>query len=248
MISTSGVYRDVDGRSLDNAARDGFPRLPEAIPETQPTVDPGPETYASRKVSIERRMLDGAQRPVTILRPGAIYGPHSRHPREWWFVKRILDGRIRIPLAYGGNSRFHPAAVGELARLVHGAVRWPGTRILNAADAKAPTALEIGSAICSHLSFRGTLVPIDAGDDRGNAHVGWSPWSVARPFVLSTSAAAELGHAPTSVYGTQVGPVIDLLARQPPRCWKEAFPILASYPRDLFDYAAEDAYFDGRKS
>ena len=37
--------------------------------------------------------------------------------REAWFVKRILDGRRRIPLAYSGESRFHTTATANLAVL-----------------------------------------------------------------------------------------------------------------------------------
>jgi hypothetical protein len=31
----------------------------------------------------------------------------NEQPREWWFVRCILDGQPAIPLAYEGRSRFH---------------------------------------------------------------------------------------------------------------------------------------------
>ena len=55
---------------------------------------------------------------MTVLRPGAIHGVGSRHPREWWFVKRILDGRRAVPLAWDGQSRFHASATSNIAELI----------------------------------------------------------------------------------------------------------------------------------
>ena len=99
VISSSSVYRDALGRTLDEASENGFPELPVPISETQPTVDPGPTTYSTRKIALERTLFDDAARPVTVLRPGPIHGPGSRAPREWWFVKRILTvGRSYLSL------------------------------------------------------------------------------------------------------------------------------------------------------
>lgn len=53
-ISSSSVYRDALGRTLDEAAANGFPELPDPMSEEQPTVAPGPETYSTRKVALER--------------------------------------------------------------------------------------------------------------------------------------------------------------------------------------------------
>src|SRR5258706_831890 len=106
VISSGSVYRDGAGRTLDEAASSGFPRFPVPIGEDQPTVAPGPATYSTRKAALEQALLQSAGPPVTILRPFALHGPGSTHPREWWFAKRILDGRPRIRLAFGGQGRF----------------------------------------------------------------------------------------------------------------------------------------------
>jgi nucleoside-diphosphate-sugar epimerase len=117
VILSSSVYCDALGKTLDEARQNGFPDLPVPIPETQRTVDPGPATYSTRKIAVERTLLDHAKTPVTVLRPGAIHGPGPRLPREWWFVKRILEGRKVIPLAYRGTSRFHTTSVANIAAL-----------------------------------------------------------------------------------------------------------------------------------
>jgi nucleoside-diphosphate-sugar epimerase len=126
VISSSGVYRDSAGRTLDEAAESGFPELPQPINEQQTTVDPGPETYSTREVALETLLLSEAAVPVTVLRPAAISGPGSSHAREWWFVKRILDDRRIIPLAYSGRSRFHPTSASNIAQLVLTVARCEG--------------------------------------------------------------------------------------------------------------------------
>ena len=58
---------------------------------------------------MEQHLLDESAALVTVLRPCAIHGLGSRHPREWWFVKRILDRRPDHTSGVWGTSRFHPA-------------------------------------------------------------------------------------------------------------------------------------------
>jgi len=240
VISSASVYRDATSRTLDESRATGFPELPAPIPETHPTVDPGPATYSTQKVALERQLLDHAEVPVTVLRPGAIHGPGSVHPREWWFIKRMLDGRTAIPLAYKGHSRFHTSSVLNIAALVRTVLENPGTRILHAADPEALTVAEIGKAISSHLSYAGALVPI--ATDGYPAPVGATPWSVPRPFVLDTQAALSLGYKPAVTYEGTVSATCDWIIQEAAgRDWRDVFPVLASYPRDLFDYAAEDA-------
>ncbi len=164
MVSSSSVYRDDAGRTLDEATETSFPELPEPVAESQPTVAPGPATYSTRKVALERTLLDGAAVPLTVLRPGAIGGPGSTHPREWWLVKRILDGRPVIPLAYRGRSRFHTTSAENIAALVRVAAGLPGQRVLNIADPTAPAVCEIAQAVGRHLGFRGRIVPLPDAD------------------------------------------------------------------------------------
>lgn len=241
VVSSSSVYRDEAGRTLDEAAQGGFPELPDPVAETQPTVAPGDATYSTRKVALENLLLAKATIPVTILRPAAIYGPRSIHPREWWFVKRILDGRRAIPIAYEGKSRFHTSSVFNIAALVRIALDQPDTRILNIVDPQALSVAEIGSAIARHMDYAGKLVRMP-----GNAFpakIGRTPWSVPRPFVLDTSAALALGYVPVTAYPQAVGAICDELAKGGVgKVWQQRFPILANYPYDLFDYEAEDAF------
>lgn len=242
VVSSSSVYRDYEGRTLDEASQNGFPELPDPIAETQPTVAPGDATYSTRKVALEHMLLDKVTIPVTILRPAAIHGPGSIHPREWWFAKRMLDGRQTIPLAYEGRSRFHTSSAINIAELARIALERPGTRILNIADPDALSVAEIGAAIAGHMGYSGKFSPVSG--DAFPAKVGRTPWSVPLPFVLDNSAALALGYVPVATYPGAVREICDELAGlRPGEDWRTRFPILASYPYDLFDYSAEDTFF-----
>jgi nucleoside-diphosphate-sugar epimerase len=247
VVSSSSVYRDHAGRTLDEAAEGGFPDFPEPIRETQPTVEPGPQTYSTSKVALERCLLDNADRPVIILRPCAIHGPHSTHPREWWFVKRMLDKRPVIPLTHRGQSRFHTTAVANIARLTGIALDQPQTSILNVADPVARTVAEIGALIAGHLGYEGRITPIDRAEAIADASIGWSPWSVPSPFTLNTEAATALGYRAAVRYEDCVVASCDWLVSERDGDWRQKFPILATYPYDVFDYRAEDAFLASRR-
>jgi len=237
VISSAAVYRDDKGRTLDEARDTGFPQLPVPVTEAQSTVAPGPATYSTRKVALEQTLLEKSKRPVTILRPCAIHGLHSRHPREWWFVKRILDRRPFIPLADQGKSRFHTSAVANIAALVAAAIEQSATRILNAGDPDPPSVAEIGAIIAAHMNYRGQMIGLGTA---APGTVGLSPWSVPHPFILDTAAALALGYEPRTSYRQAIGPLCDWLAGHDTEDWETAFPVLAKYPWPLFDYAAED--------
>lgn len=241
VISSASVYRDDTGRTLDEARQNGFPEFARPIMESQATVEPGPATYSTRKVALERALLDRATRPVTVLRPCAIHGPGSQHPREWWFVKRMRDRREVIPLAFEGRNRFHTTSVRNIAELTRISLEVPGTRVLNIGDPDPPSVAEIGRFIAHALDYRGRIVGI-----RNSPYpppVGASPWSGPRSFLIDGQAALAIGYKPAVTYAQAVAESCRWLsdvADQAP--WPELFPVLASYPRDLFDYEAEDAF------
>ncbi|MFE2207330.1 NAD-dependent epimerase/dehydratase family protein [Streptomyces rubiginosohelvolus] len=245
VISSGAVYEDERGRSFDTQAEpDGFPRYPVPLPENQATVAPGGATYGTRKVLLEQELLAaGEALPVTLLRAGAVHGPYCRTPRELYVVKRLLDGRRRRVLAYGGESRFHPVHVSNAAELIRLAAGEPGSRVLNAADPEAPTVAEIAAAIDAVLGRETETVLIDGPAPEGQ--VGETPWSGAHPVVYDMTAAGEqLGYRPVTGYEESLPETVEWLAGElTGRDWREAFPkMLKSYGEDLFDYAAEDAW------
>ncbi|MFE9722648.1 NAD-dependent epimerase/dehydratase family protein [Streptomyces sp. NPDC005794] len=247
VMSSGAVYEDDRGRSFDTQGEpDGFPEYPVPIPETQRTVAPGDATYGTRKVALEEQLLAvGEALPVTLLRAGAVHGEHCRTPRELYFVKRLLDGRRRRVLAYGGASRFHPVHVSNVAELIRLAALRPASRVLNAGDPQAPTVAEIGAAVDDVLGLETETVLVAGAPPEGG--IGETPWSGAHPVVYDMSAAErELGYRPVTGYAPSLPQTVEWLAAQlDGRDWTQAFPKMArAYGEALFDYAAEDAWLD----
>ncbi len=243
VISSVSVYEDGAGRGFDTQGEPGgFPAYPVPVAETQPTVAPGEGSAGTRKAAVERELLDpGHGLPVTVLRPGAVHGPHSPLPRELYFVRRNLDGRRERVLAYGGRSRFHPSSARNIAELVRLAAARPGSRVLNACDGQTPTVAEIGAAVDAVMGVATRTTYLD-GPPAGS--VGLTPWSVPLPVVFDMSAAArELGYRPVVSYTESLPETVEwLTGALRGREWRACFPLLARVYPDLFDYAAEDAW------
>lgn len=235
-ISSASVYCDEQGRTLDEARQNGFPELPHRMTEEQSTVDPGPSTYSTRKIAMERTLLDGATRPVAVLRPCAIHGPFSAHPREWWFVKRLLDGRGKIPLAYSGQSQFQTSATANIAALVSSLAACKADGIFNIGDPDSPSILEIGEAIIAACAINAVLVPVDTKTYPPS--IGATPWSVPKRFTVDDAKARLIGYHPVGPYADTLADTCRWLLFQDREDWRGHFPQLAMYPYNLFDYEA----------
>jgi nucleoside-diphosphate-sugar epimerase len=227
VISSASVYADDEGRALEGEGE--FPLLPNPIPETQRTAEPGGATYSTRKAELEQTLLEGPI-PATLVRACAIHGPGAKLPRELFFVKRAVDGRRRVALAWNGESRFHTTSVANLAELIRLAAAQPGSRALNAGDPDPPTTLEISEAVGNALDheFEPVLLPGDAYDN---------PWATERPFVVSMEAAEqELGYRPVTTYPEAVRETCAWVAGElaAGRSWD------GTYLEGMLDYAAED--------
>ncbi len=187
LISSKAVYADGAGNRSNS---DVAPRFDGPIRETQSTVPPGDgdyqtrEGYGANKVAAEHVLLESG-RPVTVLRPSKIHGEGARPPREWMFVKRVLDGRRAVLLAHRGVGVDHPSAAGNIAALVEVVAANPGRRILNSADPDAPSGLEIARTIARRLGHAWEEVLLD--DDADEA-LGWHPWDKRPPMVLDMTA------------------------------------------------------------
>src|SRR4029077_15602325 len=151
VISTASISADDNGRAFDGEGGE-LPRLPVPIFETQRTAEPGEATYSTQKAELEKTLLQGPL-PATLIRACAVHGPGAKNPRELFFVKRAVDGRRRVALAWNGESRFNTASVANLAELIRLAAAQPGDRVLNAGDPDPPSTLEISEAIGNALEY-----------------------------------------------------------------------------------------------
>jgi nucleoside-diphosphate-sugar epimerase len=245
VLSTISVYTDDAGRELDTATDvDTFPDWPVPIPEDWPLLAPGDHGYSAQKAAVEGVLRERAPWPVSIIRPGAIHGPHSRHLREWYFIKRVLDHREVVVLPFDVASIFQPTATVNLAELVRLAARRPGSRVLNCGDLGAPTVAEISNVVDGLMGARTRRVLVPGAEP--GPTVGNHPWAVPKPVVVDMGpAVAELGYRQPVSYPDALATTIPWAVEAcAGRDWREIFPTLANYP-DLFDYAAEDAYLAG---
>lgn len=193
VISTGSVYTGRDGGYLDIVTGpDDFPDYPVPLRETDPTVDNGERTYSPLKAALERTLLAVDDLPVSILRPGAVYGPFSPALREWYFIKRALDGRDRVVLSDDGANRFSTSSTVNIAELVALCADRPGKRVLNAVDTDDLSVADIAGAVYRALDRDLEVVAFPGPPVDG---VGSTPWTVAHPLLLSMAGAAvELGY------------------------------------------------------
>ncbi|MCP1502915.1 nucleoside-diphosphate-sugar epimerase [Curtobacterium herbarum] len=240
-VSSKAVYADEQGRHANSVDK---PVFGGAVTELQPTVPPGDadptsrDGYGAAKVAAEQVLLDHGA-PVTVLRPSKVYGVGIGRPREWFVVRRVLDGRERILLADEGRGVDHTTAASGIASLVRLVADAPDRRILNVADDTAPSVLEIVRTVGGHLGH--TFDEVLLGED-APAFVGLTPWSVPSPFVLETTAARSLGWVPPR-FADAVVPEIDWLVETAHRTPVDGDVPWAADPfwDRMFDYGPEDA-------
>lgn len=236
VISSASVYCDDEGRNLDEAGQRGFPQIPDPITEEQARVTPAETTYSPRKVRLEDATKARFGKRATILRPCAIHGPWSRIPREWWFVKRALDRRSRIPLALLGESRLQTTS----ARIIGDFCEFAASNELggafNLADADSPSVLEIGQVILDQLGSSADLIPFAGANEE---RIGSTPWSTPAPFVVSGAKAHSAGFTSARSYADEVAPAIDWLTEQARIKPDLVFPDL-SLIGEMFDYEGEN--------
>jgi nucleoside-diphosphate-sugar epimerase len=238
-ISSASVYADSEGRTLDEAQGvDDFPDFPVPIPETQPTVEPGDDTYSTKKAKLEHVLLENGRVPAAIVRPCAVYGQGDRMGREWFFAKRALDRRPYVVLTDLGAGQFHTTAsenIGELVRLI--AAR-PRTDVFNCGDPDPPTVLEIARAVgdVAGHHFEEVLLP----DSAGRGEIGQTPWSAPKPLLVGMEKAErELGYRAATTWGDALPRQVRwLIEATRDRDWREVLTRGADYLE--FDYEAED--------
>jgi nucleoside-diphosphate-sugar epimerase len=237
MISSKAVYVDDEDRHSNSAEP---PHFQGPIPETQPTLPPGggdyqtAEGYGRNKVAAERVLLDSGL-PVTVLRAGKIHGAGARQPREWLFVRQVLDQRPAVFLAHRGTGVDQTSAAANIAALIEVVAARPGARILNSADPEAPSARQIARTVAQHLHHSWEEILLDGNE------LGRNPWDRPHPVILDMTAALDLGYVPAGDYAATVTEEIDWLVSA-----ADGGPDADLLPGLDLDYPAEDRWLRAR--
>jgi len=254
MISSNAVYIDTAGNHTNS---DSPPHFAGPVGEDQPTMAPSAggdyqsrEGYGACKVAAEQVLLDSGA-PVTVLRPGKVHGPWAVRPREWVFVKRVLDRRPAVFLARRGAGVAQTVAADNVAALVEAVADKPGRRILNSADPDAPSGLEIARTIAGLLGHEWEEVLLDDpahSASTADAALGRHPWDTKFPIVLDMAAALDLGYVPAGSYAATVAAEVEWLTSA--AVGHEGDRALAwlsdPYFDSFLDYGREDKYLAAR--
>ena len=260
-ISTSGRLRAVvavlEGRVGSLAAVTGLPAyvgwqvppgtagypvpLREGDPPSRPFADQPGDALTARVLENERAVLDACARGAfraTILRYTMVYGPHAYIPFEWYFVRRVLDGRRRLALESDGMMLPQRGYAENLASAVLLALDHPQAvgRVLNVGDEQVLSVRGIADAIAAALghAFDPVGVPL-AASPCGN------PFALRQNTVLDLAPIRGLGYV-------DAVPVLEATGRT--ARWLAEHPVAtgSSEERSLgdhaFDYDREDHVLD----
>ena len=172
------------------AGVDGF--QPAALPlDTLPLTEEHPRRPPNGRdhdnVSMEDA-LAGAPR-ITILRPGAIYGPHDHAhlTREWYLVGKVVRRERALTLPHGGTQLFHRVALDRVGRAVANALDHApdGTWTCNVGDPYDLTFGGLARLVATELGHEWELSESDWADDP-------HPWNVRHPVLVDTRRLTEV--------------------------------------------------------
>jgi nucleoside-diphosphate-sugar epimerase len=184
-VSSIDVYRHCADAGVDGHAPAELPR------DLLPLCEDSPLRALSGgrhdNVAMEAA-LSGAPR-LTILRPGAIYGPHAseRVLREWYLVGRVARGERRLPLPHGGTQFFHRVALDRVGRALAAALEAApaGRFACNVADPRDWTYGGLATLVAERLEWASEAEP-----------VAWEecdhPWNVRHPVLADTARLRDV--------------------------------------------------------
>lgn len=161
-ISGMGVYRGLIAGQPTGTA------LPIPIPEDAPLhTDPTVNRFYHNVYLGEQTVMEGHHNgyfKATVLRYPLIYGPRAVPPVEWYWVKRILDGRQQLILPGGGMTIVQR---GYAQNLAHAVVLTLGKecaagQIYNTGDERSLTIKGIVDIITGTLGHQWDLIPVSA--------------------------------------------------------------------------------------
>ncbi|SDG24885.1 hypothetical protein [Pseudonocardia oroxyli] len=237
LITVGGTaFADLDGRPADETA----PRYRNKI--------------VDKIVATERTLLDAHEASwfsLSHFRYPNLWGPRQLAPREWSVVRRILDGRTRIPVADGGLTLESKAFVENAAHAVLLAVDLPtesAGQIYNVADEQTPTDAARVRDIAAAMGTEVELLNLPR-EATGPA----SFWGVGRDLSFSREGrpprtthklldvgkmTRQLGYRDVVPYREAVRRTVEYYVANPlPRGGRDEQQL-----GDPFDYRAEDAY------
>lgn len=183
------VYQHcIDAGLADFSGVVPFPSQPLPLDEETP-LRSGP--YPGGSAAHDNTAMEAALRAagnVTVLRPGAIYGPGSL-VREWFFVEKVRRGERRLELPDGGAQLWHRVAVGRVGRAIVAALdRAPdGFWACNVVDPYDWTFAGLARQVAELLGWEWEPVRVPFTDSD-------HPWQTAHPVLCSDRRLRDVLH------------------------------------------------------
>jgi len=175
---------------------------------------------------------------LTILRYPALYGPGDTTPREWYYVRQVLDRRPVIIAPNGGQAIFSRGYLENMAHAVALAVDAPPAqeRVYNVADTGQLTVRQIIDAVAEILDHRWEV--IDLPENLLPAHrpsqalpYGIDPYHICPHLLLDTTKLrVQLGYDNVVAPAAALEATVRWLAERPE----------PTRSADPLDYAAID--------
>jgi nucleoside-diphosphate-sugar epimerase len=188
-VSSIDVYHHcvsagVDGNEPVDLPADALPLHETAAKRAGPSPGGG---RSHDNVAMEAA-LHGAPR-ITVLRPGAIYGPHFHQHvlREWYFVGKVSRGERDLPLPAGGTQLFHRVALERVGRSIAAALRAApeGRWECNVADPRDFTFGALASLVAAQLGWEWETRTV-------NWEEGDHPWNIRHPVIADTGRLRQV--------------------------------------------------------
>lgn len=243
MIGRTERFISVGGgpayRGYMNAPLYTPPGLPVPCHEDAPLVSAPEQDGKGFRIMRTEQAVFEHQPHATHFRYPYVYGPYQLVPREWPFVRRILDGRRQLILADGGLTLLTYGYVENLAEAILLAVDRPDAargQIYNCGDEEVLTIRQVAEIVATELGHEWEIIDMP-----------WSLATPARPLVgqpHTTHRVYDLGKLRHELGYRDVVPAREAVARtarwlvdHPP----ERGGVEEHVLQDPFDYTAEDA-------
>jgi nucleoside-diphosphate-sugar epimerase len=188
-VSSMDVYRHCAAAGVDGHEPVDLPQDPLPLDEAAPKRSaPSPGGGTSHDNVAMESALHGPPR-ITVLRPGAIYGPHL-HPyviREWYLVGKVARGERTLGLPAGGTQLFHRVALDRVGRAVAAAIgaapegRWE----CNVGDPRDFTYGALARLVATELGWEWRTRAVAAPESD-------HPWNVRHPVIADTWRLREV--------------------------------------------------------
>ncbi|HEY63472.1 MAG TPA: NAD-dependent epimerase/dehydratase family protein [Caldilineae bacterium] len=197
-------------------------------------------TVPYSKVAVEaviREAQAAGDFPATILRLPAVYGPGDPVAQEWFFVRRVLDGRCRIALPDGGLGLFHRGYVDDVARAVALALESSRAvgRTYNVGHERVLTVRGIAELVAEVMGHAWEILFVPASQLPPT-----NPYAPPYPIVYDLNRIREeLDYRESVSLEEGMRRTVAWLVENPPSL--ETWRLARYLSHDAFDYAAEDA-------